>query len=222
MNLENLEKKIQYTFKDRNILQIALTHKSTKSLTHNEQYEFLGDRVLGLVIAENLINNHSNLSEGNLDKIFSTFVNKDKCAEIAQNINLGDFLILGKTEIASDGKNKISILADACEALIASIYIDGGYEAAKTFINFNWQNTFEAIDLNFKDPKSALQEWCLKKYKKLPIYELINQEGEAHAPLFTVKIQFNTYKKAEASAGNIKDAEKKAAIHFTEINNIKI
>ena len=117
MNLENLEKKIQYTFKDRNILQIALTHKSTKSLTHNEQYEFLGDRVLGLVIAENLINNHSNLSEGNLDKIFSTFVNKDKCAEIAQNINLGDYLILGKTEIASDGKNKISILADACEAL---------------------------------------------------------------------------------------------------------
>ena len=169
MNLENLEKKIQYTFKDRNILQIALTHKSTKSLTHNEQYEFLGDRVLGLVIAENLINNHSNLSEGNLDKIFSTFVNKDKCAEIAQNINLGDFLILGKTEIASDGKNKISILADACEALIASIYIDGGYAAAKTVINFNWQNTFEAIDLNFKDQTSEMQEWCLKKYKKIQV-----------------------------------------------------
>jgi ribonuclease-3 len=222
MNLETLEKKIQYTFKNRNILRIALTHKSTKSLSNNEQYEFLGDRVLGLVIAENLINNHSNLSEGNLDKIFSTFVNKDKCAEIAQNIKLGDFLILGKTEIASDGKNKISILADACEALIASIYIDGGYEAVKTFINFNWQNTFDAIDLNFKDPKSALQEWCLKKYKKLPVYELINQEGEAHAPLFTVKIEFNTYKKTEASAGNIKDAEKKAAIHFIEINNIKI
>jgi len=222
MKIEFLEKKISYIFENKNIIKRALTHKSTGLSEHNEQYEFLGDRVLGLIISEILILKYIDLSEGNLDKIFSTLVNKDKCAEVATHIGLGEYLILGKTEIASEGKYKSGILADACEALIASIYLDGGYSAAQDFINNNWLKSINSIDINFKDPKSALQEWSLKKYKKLPDYKVAKQEGPAHSPTFTVKLQFNDYKVAEAVSGNIKEAEKKAAIEFININSLEI
>jgi ribonuclease-3 len=222
MKIEFLEKKISYIFENKNIIKRALTHKSTGLSEHNEQYEFLGDRVLGLIISEILIIKYIDLSEGNLDKIFSTLVNKDKCAEVATRIGLGEYLILGKTEIASEGKYKTGILADACEALIAAIYLDGGYSAAKGFINNNWQKSINSIDINFKDPKSALQEWSLKKFKKLPDYKIAKQEGPAHSPTFTVKVQFNDYKVAEAVSGNIKEAEKKAAIEFININSLEI
>ena len=222
MKIEFLEKKISYIFENKNIIKRALTHKSTGLSKHNEQYEFLGDRVLGLIISEILILKYIDLSEGNLDKIFSTLVNKDKCAEVATHIGLGEYLILGKTEIASEGKYKSGILADACEALIASIYLDGGYSAAQDFINKNWLKSINSIDINFKDPKSALQEWSLKKYKKLPDYKVAKQEGPAHSPTFTVKVQFNDYKVAEAVSGNIKEAEKKAAIEFININSLEI
>jgi ribonuclease-3 len=222
MKIEFLEKKISYIFENKNIIKRALTHKSTGLSEHNEQYEFLGDRVLGLIISEILILKYIDLSEGNLDKIFSTLVNKDKCAEVATHIGLGEYLILGKTEIASEGKYKSGILADACEALIASIYLDGGYSAAKDFIENNWLKSINSIDINFKDPKSALQEWSLKKYKKLPDYKVAKQEGPAHSPTFTVKVQFNDYKVAEAVSGNIKEAEKKAAIEFININSLEI
>ena len=222
MKIEFLEKKISYIFENKNIIKRALTHKSTGLSEHNEQYEYLGDRVLGLIISEILILKYIDLSEGNLDKIFSTLVNKDKCAEVATHIGLGEYLILGKTEIASEGKYKSGILADACEALIASIYLDGGYSAAQDFINNNWLKSINSIDINFKDPKSALQEWSLKKYKKLPDYKVAKQEGPAHSPTFTVKVQFNDYKVAEAVSGNIKEAEKKAAIEFININSLEI
>ena len=222
MKIEFLEKKISYIFDNKDIIKRALTHKSTGLSEHNEQYEFLGDRVLGLIISEILILKYIDLSEGNLDKIFSTLVNKDKCAEVATHIGLGEYLILGKTEIASEGKYKSGILADACEAVIASIYLDGGYSAAKDFINNNWLKSINSIDINFKDPKSALQEWSLKKYKKLPDYKVAKQEGPAHSPTFTVKVQFNDYKVAEAVSGNIKEAEKKAAIEFININSLEI
>jgi ribonuclease-3 len=222
MKIEFLEKKISYIFDNKDIIKRALTHKSTGLSEHNEQYEFLGDRVLGLIISEILIIKYIDLSEGNLDKIFSTLVNKDKCAEVATRIGLGEYLILGKTEIASEGKYKTGILADACEALIAAIYLDGGYSSAKGFINNNWQKSINSIDINFKDPKSALQEWSLKKYKKLPDYKIAKQEGPAHSPTFTVKVQFNDYKVAEAVSGNIKEAEKKAAIEFININSLEI
>ena len=222
MKIEFLEKKISYIFENKDIIKRALTNKSTGLSDHNEQYEFLGDRVLGLIISEILILKYIDLSEGNLDKIFSTLVNKDKCAEVATHIGLGEYLILGKTEIASEGKYKSGILADACEALIASIYLDGGYSAAQDFINNNWLKSINSIDINFKDPKSALQEWSLKKYKKLPDYKVAKQEGPAHSPTFTVKVQFNDYKVAEAVSGNIKEAEKKAAIEFININSLEI
>ena len=222
MKIEFLEKKISYIFENKNIIKRALTHKSTGLSEHNEQYEFLGDRVLGLIISEILIIKYIDLSEGNLDKIFSTLVNKDKCAEVATHIGLGEYLILGKTEIASEGKYKSGILADACEALIAAIYLDGGYSAAQDFINNNWLKSINSININFKDPKSALQEWSLKKYKKLPDYKVAKQEGPAHSPTFTVKVQFNDYKVAEAVSGNIKEAEKKAAIEFININSLEI
>tara|TARA_Y100000385_G_scaffold77185_1_gene78280 strand:+ start:579 stop:1247 length:669 start_codon:yes stop_codon:yes gene_type:complete len=222
MKIEFLEKKISYIFENKNIIKRALTHKSTGLSEHNEQYEFLGDRVLGLIISEILIIKYIDLSEGNLDKIFSTLVNKDKCAEVATHIGLGEYLILGKTEIASEGKYKSGILADACEALIAAIYLDGGYSAAQDFINNNWLKSINSININFKDPKSALQEWSLKKYKKLPDYKVAKQEGPAHSPTFTVKVRFNDYKVAEAVSGNIKEAEKKAAIEFININSLEI
>ena len=135
MEIELLEKHISYTFKDKDILKEHLHTKVQLCLCTMNSMNFLGDRVLGLVISETLLKNYDQISEGNLDKVFSTLVNKDICAEVALGINLGNFLILGKTEIASEGKNKLGILADACEALIASIYLDGGFTAAKKLHN---------------------------------------------------------------------------------------
>ena len=221
MDKDTLQNKISYSFKNEDMLTRALTHKSTMINIHNEQYEFLGDRVLGLVISENLLKNHGDLPEGNLDKVFSTLVNKEKCAAVASSIDLGDYLYLGQTEITSNGKNKASILADACEALIASIYLDGGYQAAKSFILTYWDEALSTVDLNFKDSKSSLQEWSLKKYKKLPEYRLLEEEGPAHSPIFKVAVNIEGYISATATAGSIKEAEKKAAIVFIHLNGIE-
>ena len=222
MDKDALQNKISYSFKNENILTRALTHKSTMTTAHNEQYEFLGDRVLGLVISENLLKNYGDLPEGNLDKVFSTLVNKEKCAAVAISIDLGDHLYLGQTEIVSNGKNKAGILADACEALIASIYLDGGYHEAKLFILNHWDEALSSVDLNFKDSKSSLQEWSLKKYKKLPEYKLIEQEGPAHSPIFKVAVNIEGYISATATSGSIKEAEKKAAIVFVDLNGIEV
>ena len=219
-SFRQLEKIINYKFKDDSILEQALTHKSLKRKGSNEVLEFLGDRVLSLIILEKLINIYPHDDEGVLDKRFSNLVDKDACYKVALIINLTEFIQLGNTEIQSKGNRKKRILSNCCEALIGAIYKDGGYDETKKFVLTFWKDLFKNLELIPIDPKSALQEKLLKKHKKLPIYEIISKSGLDHSPTFCIEVSFKDYISTKAEASTVKEAEKLAATKFIESNKI--
>ena len=219
-DLSLLEKKIKYKFKDISLLKLALTHSSFEKTLNNENLEFLGDRVLGLVIAEKLIKDYPSADEGSLDKMLSSLVNRNTCFMVANNLALGDFILLGSTERSSLGNKKKSILSNACESILGAVYQDSDYVIVKKLILELWREHIHNIDQNLIDPKSFLQEWTLKKYKKLPEYKTLSKEGPDHEPIFEIELKFMNYKKAFSKARSIKEAEKLAAESFIQLNKI--
>ena len=219
-DLSLLEKKIKYKFKDISLLKLALTHSSFEKTLNNENLEFLGDRVLGLVIAEKLIKDYPNADEGSLDKMLSSLVNRNTCFMVANNLALGDFILLGSTERSSLGNRKKSILSNACESILGAVYQDSDFVIVKKLILELWREHIHNIDQNLIDPKSFLQEWTLKKYKKLPEYKTLSKEGPDHEPIFEIELKFMNYKKAFSKARSIKEAEKLAAESFIQLNKI--
>ncbi len=219
-NLSILEKEISYKFKDKTLLKRAVTHKSYKKLKSNENLEFLGDRVLGLVISEKLIIDKPYKQEGSLDKMLSSLVDGNTCYEIAKNISLGDFILLGQTEKSSLGNKKKSILSDACEALLGAIYLDSNFTQVRKVVTKLWKKKFDNISEDINDAKSMLQEWTLKKYKTLPKYKIISKTGPDHDPKFKIQVAFMNYKKATGTSSSIKESEKNAALAFIEKNKI--
>ena len=219
-DLSLLEKKIKYKFKDISLLKLALTHSSFEKTLNNENLEFLGDRVLGLVIAEKLIKDYPSADEGSLDKMLSSLVNRNTCFMVANNLALGDFILLGSTERSSLGNKKKSILSNACESILGAVYRDSDFVIVKKLILELWRERIHNIDQNLIDPKSFLQEWTLKKYKKLPEYKTLSKEGPDHEPIFEIELKFMNYKKAFSKARSIKEAEKLAAESFIQLNKI--
>ena len=219
-DLSLLEKKIKYKFKDISLLKLALTHSSFEKTLNNENLEFLGDRVLGLVIAEKLIKDYPSADEGSLDKMLSSLVNRNTCFMVANNLALSDFILLGSTERSSLGNKKKSILSNACESILGAVYQDSDFVIAKKLILELWREHIQNIDQNLIDPKSFLQEWTLKKYKKLPEYKTLSKEGPDHEPIFEIELKFMNYKKAFSKARSIKEAEKLAAESFIQLNKI--
>ena len=219
-DLSLLEKKIKYKFKDISLLKLALTHSSFEKTLNNENLEFLGDRVLGLVIAEKLIKDYPSADEGSLDKMLSSLVNRNTCFMVANNLVLGDFILLGSTERSSLGNKKKSILSNACESILGAVYRDSDFVIVKKLILELWREHIHNIDQNLIDPKSFLQEWTLKKYKKLPEYKTLSKEGPDHEPIFEIELKFMNYKKAFSKARSIKEAEKLAAESFIQLNKI--
>ena len=219
-DLSLLEKKIKYQFKDISLLKLALTHSSFEKTLNNENLEFLGDRVLGLVIAEKLIKDYPSVDEGSLDKMLSSLVNRNTCFMVANNLALGDFILLGSTERSSLGNKKKSILSNACESILGAVYRDSDFVIVKKLILELWRDHIHNIDQNLIDPKSFLQEWTLKKYKKLPEYKTLSKEGPDHEPIFEIELKFMNYKKAFSKARSIKEAEKLAAESFIQLNKI--
>ncbi len=219
-DLSLLEKKIKYKFKDISLLKLALTHSSFEKTLNNENLEFLGDRVLGLVIAEKLIKDYPSADEGSLDKMLSSLVNRNTCFMVANNLTLGDFILLGSTERSSLGNKKKSILSNACESILGAVYQDSDFVIVKKLILELWREHIHNIDQNLIDPKSFLQEWTLKKYKKLPEYKTLSKEGPDHEPIFEIELKFMNYKKAFSKARSIKEAEKLAAESFIQLNKI--
>ena len=206
-----LEKKINFKFKNINLLIQALTHKSFNSNNNNEKIEFLGDRVLGLVIAKKLLEIYPKEKEGVLDKKFASLVNKNTCLEIAKNIQLDKFVLT----LNSNNKNiKIEdkIVSDSCEALIGAVYLDKGYNAAEKLILNLWQNEIKNSVITKIDAKTKLQELSLKNFKKLPTYKLISNTGPRHKPLFKVGVKLPNTKFYISSGNSKKDAEQNAAI----------
>ena len=206
-----LEKKIKVNFKNKKLLIKSLTHKSFDKENNNEKIEFLGDRVLGLVIAKKLLEIYPYEKEGALDKKFASLVNKKTCLEIAKKIDLENYIL---TFNAKNRNNPIEdkVLADSCEALIGSIYLDKGYQVVEKVILNLWSNNIKKSIITQIDAKTMLQELSLKRFKKLPIYKLISNTGPRHKPLFKVGVKLLDTKTYTAKGNSKKDAEQNAAI----------
>ena len=223
MCLNKLEKQINYKFKNIALLEEALTHSSFKKNNlkikkkNYERLEFLGDRVLGLVISEYVYETFFTAQEGVLDSYFQKFANQDNLFKYAEKINLSSFI---KTQKGDNLENNKSILSDVVEAIIGAIYIDTGLSNCKNFII----NNIVDIDLiNFKSlkhPKSILQEYCLDKYKTLPKYNILNKSGSEHQPIYEVSVYIENHDAVSATGVNLKKAEESAAKKLLKILNV--
>ena len=211
IDYQNLEKKIKINFRNKDLLIKSLTHKSFDKEHNNEKIEFLGDRVLGLVMAKKLLEIYPNEKEGILDKKYAALVNKKTCLQIAKKINLQKYIL---TLNVSKKKNVIEdkVMADSCEALIGSVYLDKGFNIVEKFILDLWaENIKDSINTQI-DAKTKLQEFSLKKFKKLPLYKIISNTGPRHKPLFKVAVKLLDTKFYIAEGKSKKDAEQNAAI----------
>ena len=220
INYQSLEKKINLKFKNKDLLIQSLTHKSFNPINNNEKIEFLGDRVLGLVIAKKLLEIYPEEKEGILDKKFASLVNKKTCLDIAKKINLASYV---KTFNPYNKKIKIEdkIISDSCEALIGAIYLDKGFtNVEKTILNL-WQDHIKKSVVTEIDAKTKLQELTLKNFKKLPSYKLISNTGPRHKPIFKVGVKLPNTKYFIASGKSKKEAEQNAAIECLKIINKK-
>ena len=211
INYHKLEKKIKVFFKDKNLLIKSLTHKSYSKEINYEKLEFLGDRVLGLVIAKKLLEIYPDEKEGVLDKKYASLVNKKTCLQIAKKINLDKYILT----LDVRKKNNIlenKVLSDCCEALIGSIYLDKGFNSVERFILELWSDNIKDSIITQVDAKTKLQELSLKRFKKLPVYKLISNTGPRHKPLFKVGVKLINTEFFLAEGNSKKDAEQNAAI----------
>ena len=213
----NLQKKINIKFKNLNYLKNSVTHKSYDSINNYEKLEFLGDRILGLVISKKLIELYPNEKEGVLDKKLASLVNKNRCLEVAKIIELEKYILIGnKNKIENKIENKI--IADSIEALIGAIYYDKGHEASEKFILNMWKKFINSSELLIVDSKTKLQEYSLKKFKSLPIYKLVSSSGPKHKPKFTISVKLKDTKIFVGFGDSKKKAEQNAANKL--LNNI--
>ena len=217
INYSILEKKLNLKFKNKNLLIKSLTHKSYNKTINNEKIEFLGDRVLGLVIAKKLLEIYPDEKEGIIDKKFASLVNKKTCLNIAKNIQLEKFLLIFNPQ-KNNFKIEDKVLADSCEALIGAIYLDKGFSIAEKIILELWKKKIKESIITEIDAKTKLQEFSLKKYKKLPSYKLISSTGPRHKPIFKVGVKLQNSKLYIAEGSSKKDAEQNAAISFLNDN----
>ena len=211
IDYRSLEKNLKIKFKNRDLLIKSLTHKSYDKENNNEKLEFLGDRVLGMVIAKKLLEIYPNENEGILDKKFASLVNKKTCLDIAKKLELEKFILtFDSRKKKNDIENKL--LSDSCEALIGSIYYDKGFSVVEKIILNLWSKHIKDSVITQVDAKTKLQEYSLKKYKKLPIYKLISNTGPRHKPLFKISVKLIDTKSFTAEGNSKKDAEQNAAI----------
>ncbi len=211
--LDPLATVLGHRFAEPVLLETAVTHPSATSPVRpdNQRLEFLGDRVLGLIVAEALLAAYPGEAEGTLAPRFNALVRRETLAEIAAEIGLGGFLRLGRSEATGGGRGKKAILADAMEAVIAALFLDGGMAAAQHFILDRWQGRIEAPDEAPMDAKTRLQEWAQGRGMALPAYAETGREGPDHAPRFTVEAHVESGETATGQASSKKQAEQIAA-----------
>ncbi|MGE0740749.1 MAG: ribonuclease III [Hyphomonadaceae bacterium] len=220
--LAELEARIGHTFADRALLREALTHGSALDGKRGRSYdrlEFLGDRVLGLIVAERLLRENQGDDEGDLAPRFNALVNKHACARAARAADLGAAVILSPSEEASGGRGKEAILADICESTIAALYLDAGMDAARTFVARFWGDAFENVKSAPRDAKTALQEWSAARRRQLS-YAVIEQSGPEHAPSFVVEARVEGYPPARGEGGSKRDAQRAAATLFLKDHGV--
>ena len=211
--IRSFEQRLGYEFSNLSLLVEALTHSSIASdfRKDNQRLEFLGDRVLGLVMAEALLEIDQTAPEGTLAPRFNALVRKETCAEVARQIELGGVLKIGRSEMLSGGRRKDALLGDGMEAVIAAIYKDGGFEIAKTIIIKLWGDRIKNVKVDARDAKTMLQEWAQARGQNPPNYEVMSRSGPDHAPDFLVKVILDSGETSEALAGSKRQAEQMAA-----------
>ena len=220
--LAALSKRLHYKFSDEALLREALTHASSIAKTNDATYErleFLGDRVLGLAIAEALYAAFPNAREGELAPRLTSLVRAETCTTVAGELGLGDFIILGESEIQTGGRNKPAILADTIEAVIGAIFIDGGYASARDFVYRHWREFLDKSPHNMRDAKTMLQEWAQGQGYPLPQYDTIERSGPDHAPQFEISVKVADFKPAQGSGASKRQAEQVAAENFLKREN---
>ncbi|MHA7869738.1 MAG: ribonuclease III [Salipiger thiooxidans] len=208
-----LEQRLGHRFADPERLRRALTHSSMSApgREDNQRLEFLGDRVLGLVMAEALLSEDRGASEGQLAPRFNALVRKEACAEVAREIDLGAALKLGRSEMMSGGRRKMALLGDAMEAVIAAVYLDAGFGTAKALVLRLWGDRIARVEEDARDAKTSLQEWAQARGMAPPSYTEVAREGPDHAPVFTIEAKLENGAAARATAGSKRKAEQQAA-----------
>ena len=218
-NLKELETIIDHNFKKIKLLEKALTHKSYDNLNNNEKLEFLGDRVLGLVISERLLEKYPTEKEGIIDKKFANLVNKKTCSLIAKKINLKKFIYLGSSHKKLERyADKIS--SDCLEAIVGAIYLDSGLKSVEKFILSFWKEHLLKSTVTLIDSKTKLQEFSLKKFKELPKYIFFKETGPQHRPVFKTEVQIPNSKKIIGTGSSKKNAQQNAAFKLLKILNV--
>jgi ribonuclease-3 len=210
-----LEDKLGHVFKDPDLLKRALTHASADTVRSNERLEFLGDRVLGLIAAEKLHALYPEDTEGALALKFNALARQEACAKAAEAAGLGEHLILAKSELGSGGRGKPAILGCACEAVIAALYLDGGLDAARVFIEKYWAEAFSSLSHDMRDPKTMLQEWAQARGTG-PQYRHTLREGPDHAPRFHVEVTVRGSEPVTGEGNSKREAEQDAARKMLE------
>jgi len=218
-NIVKFQKNLKINFKNKSLLISAFTHKSANQSINNEKLEFLGDRVIGLVLSKKLYDLYPKETEGGLDKKFASLVNKEACCDIAWSISLQNYIITGnkKKIITKDDKK---ILSDTCEAVIGAIYIDRGFDYVKNFILKIWKKNIDKSNITILDSKTKLQEYSLKFYKKLPIYKLVSFVGPKHNPTYKISVSISGSKQFVGTGKSKQFAEQDGAAKLLKGKNI--
>lgn len=223
--LDALEAHIGHSFADRDLLREAMTHGSSldgaKKKRSYDRLEFLGDRVLGLIVAERLLMEHKAIEEGELALHYNALVNKRACARAARAAGLGEAVVLSASEEASGGRGKEAILADVCESVIAALYLDAGMAAARDFVARFWGEAFNAVQAAPRDPKTTLQEWAAAKKLGLS-YVVVEQTGPEHAPQFVIEARIDGFAPARGEGGAKRDAQRAAAAAFLREQGVDV
>lgn len=212
-DLKALQVRLGHEFTETRLLVQAVTHSSMSTPTRgdNQRLEFLGDRVLGLVMAEALLSADTGATEGQLAPRFNALVRKETCADVARQVDLGAALKLGRSEMLSGGRRKMALLGDAMEAVIAAVYLDGGFEAAQAMVLRLWGKRITSVEEDARDAKTSLQEWAQARGQKPPVYEQVSRAGPDHAPVFVIEARLESGQAERAEAGSKRQAEHAAA-----------
>ena len=219
LNISKFQERLKIKVKNKTLLIEALTHKSSNQEINNEKLEFLGDRVIALILSKKLLDLYPKEPEGIIDKKFAKLVNRKTCASIAWSIGLKNFIQMGNSKKMISRKDE-KILSDACEAIIGAVYVDRGYDYVKEFVLRLWKHDINKSDITILDPKTKLQEYSLKLYKKLPIYRLLNSSGPKHNPFFKISVVITGSKQFVGRGNSKKEAEQDSANNLLKTMNI--
>ena len=216
--LIKLQKSIKVKFKNIELLKKAITHKSFDSINNYEKLEFLGDRLLGLIISKKLLSMYPDVKEGLLDKKLASLVNKEKCYEVGKKLRLDEFVLVGNNK--KNSKVEIKIVSDCIESLIGAIYYERGFDFVEKFVLNLWKSMLESSKITLIDAKTKLQEYSLKKFKILPIYKLLNTSGPKHKPIFKIAVRLKNSEFVDGLGNSKKIAEQDAANKYIKKFNL--